>query len=71
MAFLVRIGIRFLTIDHSKPVGDIQHDMYAINILDGKGFRIDNPLSAKGTETPGSFGLPHCIHLNRLYIRYF
>lgn len=57
MALLIRIGIAFLTIDHSEPVGDIQYDMYAINILDVKGFRIDNLLSAKGTETPGSFGL--------------
>ena len=57
IAFLIRIGIAFFIIDNSKPVGDIQYDMYALNIADGKGFRIDNLLSVKGNETPGSFGL--------------
>ncbi|MFQ5963082.1 MAG: ArnT family glycosyltransferase [Candidatus Scalinduaceae bacterium] len=56
-ALLLRILAVLFIVDPSTPTGDVQHDMYAVNIINGNGFRIDNLLSIQGGETPGSFGL--------------
>ena len=57
VALVTRIAAVLLLTNPSEPDGDIQHDMYASSLAAGNGFRIDGVLTAKGHETPGSFGL--------------
>ena len=57
VALLVRVAVVLLTVDSRVPEGDLQYDMYATNLLEGKGFRIDGLLSVTGGERPGEFGL--------------
>jgi len=56
-ALTVRLGIVLTASEHVEIAGDIQHHLYAKNILTGTGFEIENTKDAKDKEIGWTVGL--------------